>query len=343
MEKGGKRGQVSRRVRLQDVAARVGVSVATVSRALASEDGVRGELRERILAVARELNYPLPSSLAGQKVVLAASAAAMIDYARNQFSLHVLEGLLDRAATLRMEVVTRTVANAADERAALAEAEADDGVAGVLFLTLDDEEMLAPTRGFAKPIILVNGDDPDMRLSSVAPRNRSAAALATSHLRRLGHRRILFLTRPGRRTIARRHEGWRDAMGDEADPSLVVTVDDWLPELAAGAVSRRLAERGRDFTAILAAGDSLAAGAMMALAAAGIRVPDDVSVMGMDGLPQTALLNPPLSAVEMPMRALGSVALDLLRETARGFEMPAQRVELACRIVERASTGPAPE
>ncbi|MBA5778259.1 LacI family DNA-binding transcriptional regulator [Stappia sp. F7233] len=341
MEKGGKRNRVSPRVRLQDVARRCGVSVATVSRALASEEGVRPDLRARIVEVARELNYPLPSSLAGQKVVLAASAAAMIDYARNQFSLHVLEGLRARAEALRMEVVTRTVSSAADEKALLAEAEADDEVAGVLFLTLDDEEMLAPTRNFSKPLVLVNGDDPDMRLSSVAPSNRSAAALATDYLRRLGHHRILFLTRPGRRTIARRFEGWRDRMGADADPSLVVEVGDWLPELAAEAITQRLAEKGRDFTAVLAAGDSLAAGAIMALTAAGIRLPGEVSVMGMDGLPQTALLNPPLSAVEIPMRALGAVALDLLRETATGFEMPARRVELACRIVERGSTGPA--
>lgn len=338
MEKDGKRAQVSKRVRLSDIARRCEVSVATVSRALGSEHGVTPVLRRRILDVARELNYALPSSMAGKRVMLVASTAAMVDYARNQFTLHVLEGLRARAVALRMEVLTRTVDGAADERAVLCEAAADAGLAGLLFLTLDDEAMLAPTRAFAKPVVLINGDDPEMRLSSVSPCNRSAAALATGYLRGLGHRRILFLHRPGRRTIARRVDGWRDAMGADADPALVETVEDWLPELAQAAIAQRIAARGRDFTAVLAAGDVLASGALMALKAAGLRVPEEVSVMGIDGLPQGMLQSPPLSTIEIPMRALGAVGLDLLREAVTGYDLPVRRVELACALRVRAST-----
>lgn len=341
----GKKGKPSRKVRLEDIAARCGVSLSTVSRALAGEKGVRPDIRAKVAEVARSLNYPLSASLEGRKVVLAASSVAMIDYVRNQFTAQVLEGLHQRAETLSVEIVTQPVASAAEDVSVLRTAAADENVAGFLFLTLDDGDLLALTRDFGKPVVLINGDDPLMRLSSVTPCNRSAAHMATVYLQELGHERILFLMRRGRRTIERRFEGWRDAMlarQTDAAADLVVEVDDWLPDLAAEAVSARIARQGLDFTAVLAAGESLAAGAMQALSRAGCRVPEDVSVMGMDDLPQAAFYNPPLTSIHIPMREIGAAALDLLLGAANSLTGPAQRIELACHIVERQSTGPAP-
>jgi DNA-binding LacI/PurR family transcriptional regulator len=338
----GKRGKASRRVRLEDIALHCNVSVATASRALSGGAGVRPELVTRIQRIAREFSYVMPSSMAGHRIIVLASSAAMEDYARSQFTLNVMQGIEERAGLLRASLVTRAIATTDDERRALDEATADPGVAGLLFLTLDDEDMLDAAKGFGKPVVLVNGDDPWMRFNSVAPSNRAAGALATDHLMRNGHRRILFLMRRGRRTIERRFEGWRDRMGAAAAEGLVIEVPDWLPELAARAVQDRIAARGVDFTAVLAAGDSLAVGAMQGLNAAGLRVPTDVSVMGMDGLPQGAFQNPPLSAIEMPMRAIGAAAVDLLRDLMGGMPLPTRRIELACKLVTRGSSGPAP-
>lgn len=338
----GKRGTPSRRVRLEDVAARCGVSVSTASRALAGGKGVRPDLRARILDAAKTLNYKFPASIAGRKVMLAASSAAMVDHVRNQFTSYVLEGLSDRAKALGVELVSRPIASADEEVAMLAEAEADPAVAGCLFLTLDDESFLTAASDFGKPIVLVNGDDPSMQHSSVTPCNRSAARLATEHLLGLGHERILFLMRRGRRTIERRFEGWQDGLrahGHVSTASLVEEVNDWLPELAAHAIRDRIERQGLDFTAVLAAGDSLAVGAMMGIEAAGHKVPGDVSVMGMDDLPQAALHNPPLTTMHIPMREIGAASLDLLLDDLDGMEMPSRRVELACHIVKRGSTG----
>jgi DNA-binding LacI/PurR family transcriptional regulator len=336
----GKRGKASRRVRLEDLAQACGVSIATVSRALSGAEGVRPDLVERIQRAAQDFSYAPPSSLAGQRIMVLASPAAMIDYARSQFTLAVMEGLEERAALLRARITTRAIGSTEQERQALDEAAHDPEVAGLLFLTLDDEDALLPTRGFPKPVVLVNGDDPSMRLSSIAPSNRAAAALATEHLFGLGHRRILFLMRRGRRTIERRYEGWRDRMLAHGvlDEGLVVEVADWLPDLAGAAIAERL-RRGRDFTAVLCAGDSLAFGVCQALKAAEISVPGDVSVMGMDGLPQGAFHDPPLSAIEMPTRAIGAGAIDLLRDLRSGLPLPARRIELACRLLERGSCG----
>ena len=328
---------MQRRVRMEDLADRCGVSVATVSRVLADRPGVRADLRARIMDAASTLGYALPSGVAGQKAVLVISRAAMVDAARSQFTLHVLDGMRDRAAALGMTLETRAMG------AFEATFRADDKAAGYLVLSPDGDAEFARAADLGRPVILVNADDPMMRLSSVAPCNRTAAARATDHLIRAGHRRILFLTRPGRRTIERRREGWADRMRAEGlAPDLVEEVADWRPDLAAAAIAARLA-RGRDFTAILAAGDSLAIGALVGLAEAGVDVPGEVSVMGFDGLPQCELQTPPLSAVEIPMREIGAVALDLLRDALTGRAVPARRVELACRIVYRASVGPAKE
>ncbi|MDZ4135130.1 MAG: LacI family DNA-binding transcriptional regulator [Paracoccaceae bacterium] len=341
----GKRGKVSRRIRLEDLADACGVSIATVSRALSGTPGVRPDLVERIQRKAQEFRYALPSTLADQRLLILASPAAMEDYARSQFTLNVMRGIEERARLLRADLVTQAIATLDQERQALDEAAADDRVAGVLFLTLDDEAMLAAVRGFPKPVVLVNGDDPLMRLSSVAPSNRAAAALATEYLMRLGHRRILFLSRRGRRTIERRFEGWRDRMtagGAALDPSLHIDVADWLPDLAAAALCDRVRARGLDFTAVVCASDSLALGAMQGLATLGVSVPQQVSVLGMDGLAQGAFFNPPLTAIEIPTQHIGAAAVDLLRDLHLGSLLPARRIEFACRLVERQSCAAPP-
>jgi DNA-binding LacI/PurR family transcriptional regulator len=333
----------SRKVTLEDIAKRCGVSLSTASRALAGEKGVRSEIRAQITSMAKTLNYVVPASIAGRKVILAASGVAMIDYVRNQFTFHVLEGLKARAQILGVEIVTQPIADPPHDISALEEALADDEVAGFLFLTLDDEDILSLTRGFNKPVVLVNGDDPLMRLSSVTPCNRSAARMGAEYLARLGHRRILFLMRRGRRTIERRFEGWRDALavhGVTDIDDLVVEVGDWLPALAAEAIGARIAQHGLDFTAVLAAGDSLAVGAVDGVHRCGYRVPDDVSVIGMDDLPQAAFHNPPLTTIHIPMREIGGVALDLLLDSVDGLMTPPQRIELACQIIERQSAAP---
>jgi DNA-binding LacI/PurR family transcriptional regulator len=330
----------SRRTRLDDIAARCGVSISTVSRALAGEKGVRPEIRKRVIETANAVSYAVPASVSGKKVMLVASSAAMIDYGRNQFTLHVLEGLNARAAALGIELVMRPVADTGDELRVVAEMRDDPGFGGMLILTVDDEEMLSAAAGTGKPVVLVNSDDPYMRFSSVTPCNRSAAFVGTERLIKAGHQRVLFMLRPGRRTIERRMEGWRDALehhGLRADADLVLEVDDWLPELGAETLMRHVRQKGLTFTAILAAGDSLADGAVRGLQAMGYDVPRDVSVMGIDDLPQSAFLNPPLSTMHIPMRELGATALDLLRDTMLGLVVPTRRVELGCHMVERSS------
>lgn len=333
----------SGRTRISDIARKLGVSTATVSRALSGNGYVREPLQAQIRAAAIEMNYALPSMRRGHRVLVAASQAAMIDFKRSQFTTYVLEGLRARAEAQGIALSTH-IFDGYDSLPALRAAADDPELIGLLLLTVEDAVVDFVT-GFDLPVVLVNGDDPQMRISSVTPCNRSAATLATQHLMQMGHRRILFLTRPGRRTITRRQEGWRDALGDLYAPELMVEVEDWTAEAASDAMKRVLSS-GLRFTGIVAAGDILAAGAILALRQADVDVPAAVSVIGIDGLPQGQYLQPALSAVEIPMQAVGAQALDLLIETQRlhsaGLALPARRIELACRLQPRDSTAPAP-
>ena len=328
----------SGRTRISDIASKLGVSTATVSRALTGNGYVREPLAAKIRAAAVEMNYALPGQVTGQRVLLVSSQDAMIDFQRSQFTMYVLSGVQERAEAQDIRIDSFTYQSFDDLRV-LREAAAAPDVLGVLLVTVDDR-MLAEIHDLACPAVVVNGDDPEMRLSSVTPCNRSAAALATRYLVGLGHRRIAFLHRPGRRTILRRYEGWKDVLGGDFDPALTIEAEDWTDEAAQRSVTQAL-ERGLDFTAIVAAGDILAAGAMAALMAAGRRVPQDVSVLGIDGLPQGQYLAPALSTVKIPMHAVGALSLELLAETVRlrkaGVALPARRIELACELIERAS------
>lgn len=333
------------RSRLRDIAARCEVSVSTASRALAGQKGVRDDLRLRIVEAARALDYPVAPPLAGGRILVAASRAAMTDYSRTQFTWHVLEGLRARAAErgLSVELLPLSESGAPDE---LAAAPALMAASGILLLTVDDPDILAAAAASGKPAVLVNGDDPLMRVSSVSPCNRSAAALAANWLIGLGHRDIAFVMRPGRTTIRRRTEGWRDALaahGLPAPESRVLTVSDWLPAEAERVVGEHL-DRGLldGVTAILCAADSAALGVLAALKARGIACPEAMSVVGMDNLPIADLIQPGLTTMHIPARELGETAIDmLLDQSAHRRDVP-RRVELACALIARGTSGPVP-
>ena len=328
-----------RRARIRDIAEQLGISTATVSRAISGKGYVREELAERIRAAALELNYGLPEDYAGKRVLLVVSHEAMIDFERSQFTMYVLEGLKQRAAERGLTIDNHAI-RSADELDDLAALSTAEDLLGMLFLTVDDT-ILETARSLACPVVLVNTDDPEMRLSSVTPCNRSAAAMATRHLTELGHARIAFLTKPGRRTIQRRLEGVRDELGGHQDTMLIIEAEDWTVQAAQAAVAQALGDK-RVFTAIVAAGDILAAGALIALHSAGIRVPEEVSVIGIDGLPQGAYLAPALTSVSIPMQDIGANALDMLCNTAQlrhtSRQFPVSRIELACSLIERNST-----
>lgn len=328
------------RSRLRDIALACGVSISTVSRALAGQKGVRADLRQKIFAAAKNARYPVPSTIQGARIAVFASKAAMTDYSRTQFTWLVLEGLKAAAASHEIEVSLIPLPDSDENPALLLDTLASTDVTGVLLLTVDDMQVMSRVAESGKAAVLINSDDPLMRISSVSPCNRSAARMACDYLITLGHERIGFVMRPGRPTIRRRLEGWRDALlehGLACSDEDVISVEDWTPECAERAIGERLDRGTLNVTALLCAADSLALGALAALSARQIACPRDVSVMGIDDLPISDLLTPRLTTMHIPARELGETAVEMLVELSTEGQRIVRRTELACRLIERDS------
>ena len=217
----------------------------------------------------------------------------------------------------------------------------------VILLNDDREPLLAAIRGRRIPAVLINGEDPEMHVDSVTPGNRFAARQATRRLLALGHRRIMHLTWRGRKTIARRLDGFRDAMteaGLTPQDAPVLMADGFTPEAGERAVRGWLeAHPDRDgVTGLFCAADNLAFGAMRALRERGLTVPADMSVMGFDGVALGELHVPPLTTVSVPLDEFGHEAIGLLEQRLLAGSAPraAHRLELGCRIIERQSVAP---
>lgn len=144
----------------------------------------------RIQEVARAMRYTPAQELGGARIVLAISQVAMLDYNRYQFSWYVLQGLKERAKVLGVDLITHQLSD--NDNGALQALLEEADVGGVLALTVDDSGFLNTVANLKKPAVLVNTDDPLMRLSSVLPCNRSATRMACEYLLERGHRDILF-------------------------------------------------------------------------------------------------------------------------------------------------------
>lgn len=335
----------SGRSRLSDIARACDVSISTVSRALSGHKGVRDDVREKIIDAAKAARYPMPTSLTGNRIAVLASPAAMTDYSRSQFTWHVLEGLKSAAATHDTDISVIPLQDTDDQYITLDGILADKAIKGVLLLTIDDQSIFERVSTSGRAAVLINSDDPSMRISSVSPCNRSASRLACDYLLRLGHRRIAFVMKPGRATIQRRLEGWADALHEHGiipSPDHVIKVEDWTPECAERAIGERLDDKTLDATALLCAADSLALGALSALSSRNVMCPRDISVLGIDDLPISDLLNPRLTTMHIPARELGEAAVEMLVELAMQGQRLIRRTELACRLIIRDSTAEAP-
>jgi LacI family transcriptional regulator len=189
------------------------------------------------------------------------------------------------------------------------------------------------------PIVAVDHNVQSSTLPTVDADNLSGAVTATEHLIRLGHRRIGFLAgRPDLESARLREQGYRQALeaaGIPFDPNLV-RVGSYQPEAAREATRDLLASEPQP-TAIFAANDASAIETIAVAKALGLTVPGDLSVVGFDNVPESALCEPPLTTVEQPIQRMGEEAVRLLLALIDDPTGPPAQVVLPTRLVERAS------
>jgi DNA-binding LacI/PurR family transcriptional regulator len=342
---------MSERVTLSTVARHVGVSRATASNAYNRPDQLSSDLRERILAAADELGYAGPDPRASSLRSGRAGAVGLL-----QTSLGV--ALTDPASLLMLAGVGRACDEAGVALVLIPEHRAGDGRDGRRDIVrsavvdgfvahcgaLDDQRRAIVTDRHLPIVVLdgrVVGDEP-----SVGIDEEHGARAAAEHVLQLGNRRIAvvaFSPDPiagSNLVTARRLGGYLDAISDAGiDPATVPIAEGGHYDRAEAARAvAALLERPDRPTAILAMSDEFAAAAVEAAVEQGLRVPDDLSVVGFDDSPTATNTTPPLTTVHQDHAAKGATAVRLLLERA-----PAgTQVTLPVHLVVRESTGPPP-
>jgi LacI family transcriptional regulator len=309
-------------VTLVEVAARAGVSPATVSRVLNGNYPVAESTRQRVQKAVRELDYVVNAHARALLHSTSGIVGVVLNDASDPFFAGIARGIQGAAAeTSRLSVICNSEGDPEQEFAFLELLRGHRADAVILVgAAPEHEEYLTEATARAKGmrshgtrLVLCGRPSPgeDAPGDVVAIDNEGGAAAITRHLLELGHRRIAYITGPdGRTTTTSRLAGFRAALADAGLAADLVVPGDFSREAGRAAVERLLAE-GREFTAVLAANDLAAAGAANALRAAGRRVPDDVSLAGYDDLPTAVDVWPNLTTVHIPLEEIGRKAVEL--------------------------------
>lgn len=327
-----------RRVKMSDVAAKAGVSVATVSKVVNGRYGVAKNTVETVQAVIAEMGYESNLIAASLRSARTNVLGILVpDF--EPFSAELLKGAALGARDSGYELLSHSGGDLHGwERRSLSR------LGGTL---IDGAVLVTPTVLDARTIVPAVAVDPHFGPSSmptIDADSYSGAEQATQHLIELGHKRIAFLG--GRSELDSAHlreAGYRNAMAEAGIPvdPVLVRESRYAPDRAAE-ITRDLLELPDRPTAIFAANDVTAIRAMEVAHEYGLTVPDDVSVVGFDDIPEASLAVPPLTTVRQPMQAMGRAAMEMLLDIIRGVERETH-VRMSTELIVRTSSAPPPE
>lgn len=328
---------------MTEVARAAGVSQKTVSRVVNGEPHVSADVRDRVLGVIRELDYR-PNNAARALLMGRYRRIGVVSLGTALYGpsalLIDLERAMQRAGYL-FAVASTLEGQGGSGIPAAVESLLEQGVDGiVLSEPIDDGTPLrlnanVPMVSLGESVHLAGGPSTVVRADGV-----TAARIATEHLLALGHRTVRHIPGPQDWWTARdRVRGWREALAAAGAPEPPLPADgDWTP--ASGYAAGQALARVPDLTAVFAANDDMALGALRAFTEAGLTVPGDVSVVGFDDIPAAAYLSPPLTTVRQDFAAVATRAVEVLVAMIEGRPHPAQPVDLAVELTVRDSTAP---
>jgi LacI family transcriptional regulator len=326
---------------MTDVANEAGVSQTTVSLVLNHADGARlsAQTRERVVRAAKKVGYRLARRGPGTGTEGAAVGFLCDEISTDPWTAIGLDGVREKAWEHGLTVsVAVTRGDEEMEREVLAQM-ANQPLVGLIYATINTREVSPPAILERIPTVLLNCYVADRSLPSVVPGEVGGGHAATDFLLRAGHRRIGFINGEPRMDASRdRLKGYRQALATAdlpIDPELLVA-GNWQP---ASGYQRTLELMRLPIppTAIFCANDLMAIGCYEALRELGLRIPDDVAVMGYDDREIAQHLHPPLTTVLLPHLEMGALAAEqLLDLSARSINRPRQ-IKVECPIVERSS------
>jgi LacI family transcriptional regulator len=340
---------------IHDVAAQAGVSVATVSRVLNGKGGVREETVEQVVAAAKALRYVPNVAARSLSSRRSQTIGIVLPEVHGEFFSEVIRGI-DLAA--RSEGYHILVSGSHSDLSEMVEVlETMRGRVDGLVVMAPDVALCSVSDALPQglPLVLLNSAEPgsgtetpsascsETAPSSITIDNYGGARQMLRHLAGLGHQRIAFIKGPEKNADAdERLRGYRDHIGDHIGDPIDATAGvelagDFTEESGRLAAQKILAIEPRP-TAIFAANDSMAVGALAALAEASVAVPAEMSVVGFDDIPVARYITPPLTTIRVDIADLGARAFGLLLAAIENPSNPERRHDrIATTLVVRGS------
>jgi LacI family transcriptional regulator len=329
--------------KLSEVAKLAGVSPITASRAIRGVGYVSEAARTRIMEAAAELNYT-PDMLARR---MRGDKSRLIGVFVNNYGsvvLHEIIRTISNEARARGYDLIVFNAERFDRPGRVETCDMLSKLCDGLLLLLPNvnDGYLDVIDAHRFPCVLVNFDARPMQVPVVAVENRQAARTAVEHLLGLGHRRIAFISgTAGTGQSAEREQGYVDALlaaGLAADPALMVSGA--FSQTSGYAATEHLLALADPPTAIFAANDEMAFGALDAINSKGLKVPDNISVIGFDDIPTSSYVFPKLTTMRQPFAAMAQRAVTEVVELIEGKPNVAVKIAFPLELVVRGSTGP---
>lgn len=329
---------------MADLARLAGVHVSTVSRALGDSPLVQQEMRERILGLAREHGYVANAAARNLRAGRTETLSVVIPLAHEREQVltdpffasmlsHLADAITRRGYGMHLQKVLPPMQGWLQR--IVAERRSD----GIIVIGQSTEhETLQQAARTATPFVVWGGQLPKQRYCTVGTDNVQGGRLATQHLLAQGRRRILFLGDPAIPEIRLRCDGYEQALakGPRGTAAASIVKAHLTPDAAATALQAWL-QQGKAFDAVFAATDLIAISALRVLAAAGLRVPEDVAVVGFDGLEMGAHVHPSLSTVQQDLAQGAELLVDLLLQRIAGSDVDS--VAMPGTLVLRESCG----
>lgn len=329
---------------LEEVARLAGVSRSTVSRVINNHPNVRPEVRKRVWEVIQQVGYQ-PHAAARSLVTNRTQMLGLViprglvTLFSDPFFPILIRGVADVCTARRYYLMLSFFSDPHQQEELYRRALRSRLLDGVILSGAPLDDPLVPWLLQDNTPFVVAGRYPDERVTYVDVDNVGGARMAVEHLLRLGHRRIATITGPLTMMAGQdRLEGYRQALLSRGIPvhDALIAEGDFTEEGARVAMQRLLPQRP---TAVFAASDTMAVGAMKAIREAGLRIPDDIAIVGFDDLPIASAVDPPLTTVRQPIERMGAMAAEMLIGLVEGTITGPQHVILPTQLIVRASCG----
>lgn len=333
-----KQSMTHRRIQQKDIAHAAGVSISTVSRALNNVASISDDVRERVLQAATTLGYQLNTSQL-EHINLFIRMSTSSNLSGDQFHSSIMEGIEAECRNHDIRLSHIVIEPGNMNRASILEKVQHNRDDGLIFMSVDDQELLKEVLAQNVRVININAEHKQLGIDTILPDNDQGARLAVQYLIDHGHRKILHTTHAVRSTITRRLEAYKATLnqaGIPYNPALILDTTLSMQQ-AYQRMKRFLQDPHPEFTAIFCANDDSAIGIARALQEAHIRIPDDVSIVGFDDISIAEFMVPALTTVRVEREEMGRLAVRRLVERAANPHLPPIKVEMFPRLIERQS------